>query len=166
MPKMYDEFVQERRGRMPTEAAAVRAVFEQSYDLAEALIQLRDWHGLTQIQLAERGGVNQADIGRIERASMSRQFVHFNALPKPSMLTPGWSSGLPCSCVPQNPLSPVAHQSTERSSFGARRSALAPIHAPSRPRPSGRRHEAFDFCRDRPVQLFHRTERVDRGAEL
>ena len=71
MPKTYDEIVQARRASMPAESAAVRAVFEQSYDLALALIQLRERHGLTQIQLAERCGMNQADISRIERGSTS-----------------------------------------------------------------------------------------------
>jgi ribosome-binding protein aMBF1 (putative translation factor) len=71
VPKTYDEIVQARRARMPAESDAVRAVFEQSYDLALALIQLRERHGFTQIQLAERCGVNQADISRIERGSTS-----------------------------------------------------------------------------------------------
>jgi DNA-binding XRE family transcriptional regulator len=71
MPKTYDELVQARRANMPAESEAVRAVFEQSYDLALALIQLRERHGLTQIQLAERCGMNQADISRIERGSTS-----------------------------------------------------------------------------------------------
>jgi transcriptional regulator with XRE-family HTH domain len=44
---------------------------DESYDRALALIQLRERQGLTQIQLAERGGVNVADISRIERGSTS-----------------------------------------------------------------------------------------------
>jgi DNA-binding XRE family transcriptional regulator len=71
MPTTYNEIVQARRANMPTESEAVRAVFEQTYDLALALIQLRERHGLTQIQLAERCGMNQADISRIERGSTS-----------------------------------------------------------------------------------------------
>ncbi len=35
------------------------------------VVDLRERHGLTQGQLAERCGVNQADISRIERGSTS-----------------------------------------------------------------------------------------------
>jgi DNA-binding XRE family transcriptional regulator len=71
MPKTYNEIVQARRANMPAESDALRAVFEHSYELALAVIRLRERHGLTQIQLAERCGVNQADISRIERGSTS-----------------------------------------------------------------------------------------------
>lgn len=35
------------------------------------IVELREKHGLTQAQLAERSGVNQADISCIERGSTS-----------------------------------------------------------------------------------------------
>lgn len=71
MSRSYDQIVQARRASMTAEANAVRGVFEQSYDLALALIQLRERHGLTQVELAQPCGVNQADISRIERGSSS-----------------------------------------------------------------------------------------------
>jgi transcriptional regulator with XRE-family HTH domain len=33
------------------------------------VVKLREKHGLTQIQLAERSGIDQGDISRIERGS-------------------------------------------------------------------------------------------------
>jgi transcriptional regulator with XRE-family HTH domain len=33
------------------------------------VVELREKHGLTQIQLAERSGIDQGDISRIERGS-------------------------------------------------------------------------------------------------
>jgi DNA-binding XRE family transcriptional regulator len=71
MSKTYDEIVRARLANMPADSAGVRAVFEQTYDIALALIQLRERHGITQVQLAERCGVNHADISRIERGSTS-----------------------------------------------------------------------------------------------
>ncbi len=46
-------------------------VFEQAYDIAVQIIELRERHGLTQAELAERCGVDQGDISRIERGSTS-----------------------------------------------------------------------------------------------
>ena len=43
----------------------------QAYDVAMQVLGLREKHGLTQAQLAERCGVNQADISRIERGATS-----------------------------------------------------------------------------------------------
>ncbi len=46
-------------------------VFVQAYKLAMQVMDLRNNHGLTQAQLAERCGMSQADISRIERGSTS-----------------------------------------------------------------------------------------------
>ncbi len=43
-----------------------------AYEIAVQVIDLRQKHGLTQAQLAERCGVDQADISRIERGSSSQ----------------------------------------------------------------------------------------------
>ncbi len=53
------------------QAAAQRRVFERAYDIALQVIELREAHGLTQEQLAERCGIDQGDISRIERGSTS-----------------------------------------------------------------------------------------------
>jgi transcriptional regulator with XRE-family HTH domain len=46
-------------------------VFEQAYDIALQVIELREKQGLTQAELAARCGMDQADISRIERGSTS-----------------------------------------------------------------------------------------------
>ena len=46
-------------------------VFARAYDLAVQVIALRQSHGLTQAELAERCGIDQADISRIECGSTS-----------------------------------------------------------------------------------------------
>ncbi len=46
-------------------------VFAQAYKIAMQVMDLRNKHLLTQAQLAERCGMSQADIGRIERGSTS-----------------------------------------------------------------------------------------------
>jgi XRE family transcriptional regulator, regulator of sulfur utilization len=48
-----------------------REVFERAYDIAVQVMELREKRGLTQAQLAERCGVDQADISRIERGATS-----------------------------------------------------------------------------------------------
>lgn len=71
MPKTYDEIMKARRARSGPESAVYRKVFEQAYDIAMQVIELREKAGLTQAQLAERCGVDQGDISRIERGSTS-----------------------------------------------------------------------------------------------
>lgn len=56
---------------MSPEAEEQRQVFEQAYDVALQVIALREQHGLTQAELAERCGVDQGDISRIERGATS-----------------------------------------------------------------------------------------------
>jgi DNA-binding XRE family transcriptional regulator len=69
MPRSYQDIVANRRSRLSEQARDQQRVFEKAYDIALQLIELRDKHGLTQAQLAERSGVAQADISRIERGS-------------------------------------------------------------------------------------------------
>ncbi|WP_420611067.1 helix-turn-helix domain-containing protein [Candidatus Poriferisodalis sp.] len=67
----YEEVVSARRARLAPEVAAQGEVFARAYKIAMQVVDLREKHGLTQGQLAERCGVNQADISRIERGSTS-----------------------------------------------------------------------------------------------
>lgn len=67
----YEEVVSARRARLAPEVAAHGEVFARAYEIAMQVVDLREKHGLTQGQLAERCGVNQADISRIERGSTS-----------------------------------------------------------------------------------------------
>lgn len=71
MPRSYKDVTADRRARLSPDAKADREVFEQAYDLAMQVIELRERHGLTQAGLAERCGMDQADISRIERGATS-----------------------------------------------------------------------------------------------
>jgi len=53
------------------EVSAARAVFDQAYGIACQVIELREKHDLTQVELAEKTGVPQAQISRIERGVVS-----------------------------------------------------------------------------------------------
>lgn len=67
--RTYDEITADREARSGPEAAAYRQVFEAAYGIALQVIDLRRQRGLAQRQLAERCGIDHADIGRIERGS-------------------------------------------------------------------------------------------------
>lgn len=69
MPPNYQDVAAKRRSRLSPQAREQQKVFEEAYDIALQLIDLREKHGLTQAQLAGRSGVAQADISRIERGS-------------------------------------------------------------------------------------------------
>ncbi|HVF20824.1 MAG TPA: helix-turn-helix transcriptional regulator [Mycobacteriales bacterium] len=62
----------ERSGRASSAAVRdARAVFDQAYSLARQIIELREKHGLTQVQLSEATGIPQAQISKIERGVIS-----------------------------------------------------------------------------------------------
>jgi ribosome-binding protein aMBF1 (putative translation factor) len=67
----YDETMAPYRAQLTPEDRARSDVFRQAYSLAMQVIELREQHGLTQAQLAERCGMDQADISRIERGAVS-----------------------------------------------------------------------------------------------
>lgn len=69
MSRSYEDVTAERRSRMSGAAKAQQAVFERAYSIANQVIALRERRGLTQSDLAERTGIDQADISRIERGS-------------------------------------------------------------------------------------------------
>lgn len=71
MPSTYRETVVERRSQLDADAEAQREVFAQAYDIAMQVVQLREKLGLTQAELAERCGIDQGDISRIERGSVN-----------------------------------------------------------------------------------------------
>jgi DNA-binding XRE family transcriptional regulator len=71
MTQSYQDIMARRLARVPPEVAAQRDVFARAYEVALQVIDLREKHGLTQAQLAERCGVDQADISRIEHGSTS-----------------------------------------------------------------------------------------------
>jgi XRE family transcriptional regulator, regulator of sulfur utilization len=69
MATSYDRAVAGRRKRVSGAGRAEARVFEAAYAVAMQVVQLREARGLTQVQLAELSGVDQADISRIERGS-------------------------------------------------------------------------------------------------
>lgn len=71
MTRSYKDIVADRSARIAPESAAQPEVLERAYDIALQVIDLREKHGLTQRQLAERCGIDQGDISRIERGSTS-----------------------------------------------------------------------------------------------
>ena len=66
MTRSYKDIMADRSARLPPDSAAQRETFEKAYDIALQVIHLRETHGLTQAQLAERCGIDQGDVSRIE----------------------------------------------------------------------------------------------------
>lgn len=71
MARTYEDVTASRRARLTAEARADTAAFAQAYDIAMQVVELREQRGLSQAELAERCGVDQADVSRIERGSTS-----------------------------------------------------------------------------------------------
>jgi ribosome-binding protein aMBF1 (putative translation factor) len=69
MSRGYQQATAERRSRLSGAAKSHQAVFERTYSIAGQITELRERRGLTQEELAERTGIDQGDISRIERGS-------------------------------------------------------------------------------------------------
>ncbi len=69
MARSYEDITAQRRAKLDAGTQEYAEVFEQAYRIAMQVVDLRARHGLTQAQLAERCGMDQADISRIERGS-------------------------------------------------------------------------------------------------
>lgn len=69
MARTYEQATQERRARLGAGTEAQAAVLAQAYDIAMQIVEFRERHGLTQAELAERCGIDQGDISRIERGA-------------------------------------------------------------------------------------------------
>lgn len=63
----YTDVVARRRARLSPEGREQATVFNLGASIAADLLALRLARGLTQSELAERSGIDQADISRIER---------------------------------------------------------------------------------------------------
>ena len=70
MTRSFEEASATRRARLPAETRSDEAVFEQTYRLAVQVMERRELLGLTQIELADKTGIDQGDISRIERGSV------------------------------------------------------------------------------------------------
>lgn len=71
MPKKYDAYAAQRKGRLPREGRAALRAFHGAHAMGQMLCEARVQRGYTQRQLSERSGVTQADISRIERDLLS-----------------------------------------------------------------------------------------------
>ena len=65
--RAYSEVVEARRARLSHQGQEQAKVFQRGAQLAADVLGLRLARGWTQIELAERSGISQADISRIER---------------------------------------------------------------------------------------------------
>jgi ribosome-binding protein aMBF1 (putative translation factor) len=69
MTTSYKKASAERRATVSEGGKVQSRVFEGAYAVAMQVVELREKHGLTQVQLAEKSGIDQGDISRIERGS-------------------------------------------------------------------------------------------------
>lgn len=65
----YEDVAGPRRAKLSAKGRRQLRQFEQAATLAVQVMELRAKSGLTQEELADRSGVTQADISRIERGS-------------------------------------------------------------------------------------------------
>jgi DNA-binding XRE family transcriptional regulator len=71
LARTLDDYLQRSKRANSKEVSAARAVFDQAYGIACQVIELREKHNLTQVELAEKAGLPQAQISRIERGVVS-----------------------------------------------------------------------------------------------
>ena len=71
MARTLDDYLQRSKRANSKEVLAARAVFDQAYGIACQVTELREKQNLTQVELAEKTGVPQAQISRIERGVVS-----------------------------------------------------------------------------------------------
>ncbi len=71
MAKTFAEYARERRAGMDPEDREAERVFRAAYAFGQAIYAARKARGLRQSDLAERSGIAQADISRIERGQIA-----------------------------------------------------------------------------------------------
>ncbi|MGA2531286.1 MAG: helix-turn-helix transcriptional regulator [Acidimicrobiales bacterium] len=71
MARTLDDYLQRSKRSNSKEVSVARAEFDQAYGTACQVIELREKHNLTQMELAEKTGLPQAQISRIERGVVS-----------------------------------------------------------------------------------------------
>lgn len=71
MARTLDDYLRgSARANSPSVARA-RSVFDQAYAIARQVAELREKHQVTQLELAKKTGLSQAQISRIERGVVS-----------------------------------------------------------------------------------------------
>jgi DNA-binding XRE family transcriptional regulator len=71
----FGDYVAEAEARLSPASRAVLDAFRDDFTLASQLIQMRKGQKLTQVELAERAGVDQSAISRIERGSVNASYA-------------------------------------------------------------------------------------------
>lgn len=71
MARTLNDYLQRSERANAEGVREARAVFDQAYGVARQVIELREKHQLTQVELAEKTGIPQAQISRIERGAIS-----------------------------------------------------------------------------------------------
>ena len=71
MARTLNEYLKRSERANSPAVREARAVFDQAYGLARQIAELREKHGLTQVQLSEATGIPQAQISKIERGVIS-----------------------------------------------------------------------------------------------
>jgi DNA-binding XRE family transcriptional regulator len=71
MARTLNDYLERSQRANSATVRKARAVFDQAYGLARQIMELREKHGLTQVQLSEATGIPQAQISKIERGVIS-----------------------------------------------------------------------------------------------
>jgi ribosome-binding protein aMBF1 (putative translation factor) len=71
MARTLNDYLQRSERANSKGVREARAVFDQAYGVARQIVELREKHRLTQIELSEKSGIPQAQISRIERGVIS-----------------------------------------------------------------------------------------------
>lgn len=69
--RTLDDYRQQSKRANSPEVSAARAVFGNAYGVARQVIEFREKHHLTQVELADKAALPQAQINRIERGVVS-----------------------------------------------------------------------------------------------
>jgi transcriptional regulator with XRE-family HTH domain len=65
----YEQYVEKRSRNLSKSGKAAQEVFGEAYEISAMLLELRRIKKLTQVQLAKRSGIQQADISRMENGN-------------------------------------------------------------------------------------------------
>lgn len=71
MARTLDDYLRGSARANGPSVARARLVFDQVYAIAREVAELRDRHHLTQMELAAKAGLSQAQVSRIERGVVS-----------------------------------------------------------------------------------------------
>lgn len=80
--KDFNKYLQEKLEADP-ELKKEYELLEDEYNLVKAIIQLRKDAGLTQAQMAEKTGIDQSNISKLENGKLNPTFEMLEKLAKP-----------------------------------------------------------------------------------